>query len=138
MICLDSSFVIKLLIGEENSYDANRLWLSWAGVETVVAPLLLSYEVTSVLRTATYRGRISEATAEACLDQFFNLPIRFHQSHLIHEGALRLSSMLGAGAAYDSHYLALSELLGCALWTADRGMYAAAAKVGISVSRLGA
>lgn len=138
MICLDSSFVIKLLIDEEDSDNANVLWLSWAGVEAIVAPLLLSYEVTSVLRTATYRGRISESTAMAGLDQFFGLPIRFHHSHLIHKEALRLSSSLGLGAAYDSHYIALASLLGCALWTADAGMQAAAAKVRIDVNRLGA
>lgn len=137
MICLDSSFVIKLLIDEEDSDKASDLWLGWAGVEAIVAPLLISYEVTSVMRTALYRGRIAEVSALSGLDLFFTLPIRFHHSHLIHEEAFRLSSMLGAGAAYDSHYLAVSTLLDCALWTADRGMYAAATKVGINVSRLG-
>jgi predicted nucleic acid-binding protein len=26
-------------------------------------------------------------------------------------------------AAYDSHYLALAEMLGCELWTGDRRLY---------------
>jgi predicted nucleic acid-binding protein len=33
--------------------------------------------------------------------------------------ALMLADTLGLSAAYDMHYLALAEAIGCELWTAD-------------------
>jgi predicted nucleic acid-binding protein len=40
--------------------------------------------------------------------------------------ALRWAARLGHTVAYDAHYLALAELLGCDFWTADRPLAAAA------------
>ena len=38
----------------------------------------------------------------------------------IHERALTLAAIYGLPAIYDAHYVALTERLGCPLWTADR------------------
>ena len=40
---------------------------------------------------------------------------------------MEIASELGQGAVYDSHYLALAELLNCELWTADERFYRATA-----------
>ena len=40
--------------------------------------------------------------------------------------ALRWAERLGQTVAYDAHYLALAEVLGCDFWTADRRLAKAA------------
>ncbi len=51
LVCVDSSLVLKLAVPEEDSQRAQEKWERWAQQETeVVAPPLLWYEVTSVLR----------------------------------------------------------------------------------------
>ena len=40
--------------------------------------------------------------------------------------ALRWAGRLGQTVAYDAHYLALAETLGCDFWTADRRLAEAA------------
>jgi predicted nucleic acid-binding protein len=127
-ICVDSSFVIKLLIDEEGSKRAASSWDSWlrVGVE-IVAPTLLAYEVTSVLRTALHRRRVSEAFANEALREFFGLSIAFHESVAMHQNAFLKATSFGLGAAYDAHYLALAAEIDCEFWTADARLFNATA-----------
>ena len=41
----------------------------------------------------------------------------------LHRVAWELAIKFDRPAAYDSHYLALAEMLSCELWTGDRRLY---------------
>jgi len=41
----------------------------------------------------------------------------------LHERAWELAKRFNRPQAYDSHYLALAEILGLELWTADKRLY---------------
>jgi predicted nucleic acid-binding protein len=41
----------------------------------------------------------------------------------IHERAWQLATEFGRPTAYDTHYLALAEHLGCPFWTADQRLF---------------
>jgi predicted nucleic acid-binding protein len=52
LVCVDASLVLKLVLGEDDSPQVLTLWRRWIDESiTVIAPPLLAYEVTSVLRT---------------------------------------------------------------------------------------
>ncbi len=52
--------------------------------------------------------------------------IQCYDSPDLHRRAMELAQELGQGAAYDSHYLALAEILDCEMWTADERFYRSA------------
>ena len=41
----------------------------------------------------------------------------------LHERAWELAARFNRPTAYDSHYLALAEMLGCEFWTADQRLF---------------
>jgi predicted nucleic acid-binding protein len=67
LVCVDACLALKLVLGEDDSPQAIALWRHWVDENiTVVAPPLLAYEVTSVLRTKVHRGLLTpEAGDEA-------------------------------------------------------------------------
>lgn len=93
----------------------------------LVAPALWAYETTSTICRAVHLGQISSLQGEQALSATSSLGIRLlppdaDQDRRSFEWTLRLRR----GSAYDSYYLALAELLGCDLWTADQRLVNAA------------
>ncbi len=126
-VCLDSSVVLKLVLPEGDSQQVKALWqfIIVAG-QRPVAPLLFPFEVTSTLRKRAYRGDISDAYSLSALRQILSLEIKFTTFNNINEQAWRIATRFNRPAAYDAHYLALAEHLGCEFWTADKRLYNAA------------
>jgi predicted nucleic acid-binding protein len=91
-----------------------------ANGQSIVAPTLLPYEVTNILRLRTLRGSLPAGQAQPLLAQYLTFPIRLLSPETLHREALRLSESFALPAAYDAHYLALAQLLSCELWTDDR------------------
>lgn len=120
-ICVDASVVLKLLLPEPDSDKAHALWALWIkeGVE-VVAPCHLAFEVVSVLRNHVHRRAISAEAGQAAFDAFRGQEIVFVHPDGLDERAWELAQRYDRPTAYDAHYLALAETLGCDLWTADR------------------
>ena len=60
--------------------------------------------------------------ATRALDDFLALAreIELHAPPGLHQLALTLAADHDLPAAYDAHYLALSQLLGCEFWTDDQ------------------
>jgi predicted nucleic acid-binding protein len=138
-VCLDSSFVFKLLVEENGSEEASSLFERWLTEgATLVAPVLIAYEITSVLRKAVRRGRLTEGLGAESIDAFFRLNLTLHSARVLHQAALRLANELDLGAAYDAHFIALARILDCPLWTADDGMHAAAQRATVRTQLLGA
>lgn len=123
-VCLDAGIVVALLTPEEFSNSAEQLWEEWsrAGVRRI-APILLRYEVTSVLRKKLWRGLMRDDQADRALARFFRLTIQYLDPVDLHARAWELARRLKQPAAYDAHYLAVSEMLDCACWTTDQRLY---------------
>ncbi len=119
-VCLDASFIAKLLLPEDGSREARALWERWirAG-EACVGPPLLFAEVTSILRATVYRGRILPAEGETKFSQFRALSLQALEPPELQEQAWALARLYKQSRAYDAQYLAVALLLGCDLWTAD-------------------
>ena len=82
-------------------------------------------------------NELSVEEAAALISALLASGIELHDSPDIHSRALELASLLRQGAAYDVHYLALAESLGCELWTADERFYRAATAAARNVHWIG-
>lgn len=54
---------------------------------------------------------------------FLSMGIEIRESPQLHLRALELAQELQRPAVYDTHYLALADILGCNLWTADEPFF---------------
>lgn len=123
--CVDASIVIKLVVEEPGSDLADALWARWIEQDVqIVAPTLLRYEITAVLRKKVYREQLSEELASTALAAALDLKgIEYIDTPALHVRALELASQFGLPTAYDAHYLALAEQQDCEFWTADGRLY---------------
>lgn len=123
-VCIDASLLIKLLVDEDLSEQADHLRQAWAaaGVERC-APSLIDYEIVSALGQKVRRGTLSadlagQLLALALEEQLVNI-----DSNDLHKSAQRLAIRLDIPSTYDAHYLAVAEELDCEFWTADERLY---------------
>ena len=126
--------VALVLVDIPYSDQAQALWKRWAASgANIFAPDLWAYEVTSTLRKAMVIRDVSFAQAQVCLETLTQLGVRLvPPTPALDQLALRWAQRLDQTVAYDAHYLALSEMLSCDLWTADRRLVEAArARAGI-------
>ena len=132
---VDANLSIALvLVDIPYSDQAQTLWERWAASgANIFAPDLWAYEVTSTLRKAMVIMDISLAQAQVRLETLTQLGVRLvPPTSALDQLALRWAHRLDQTVAYDAHYLALSEILGCDLWTADRRLVEAArARAGV-------
>lgn len=125
-VCVDSNLVLKLAVPEEDSKRAQERWEYWARQGTEVAPPLLWYEVTSVLRNRAHRGRLTLDESSEALEALLSLNVSIVSPPHLHQTAWELATQLDQPTAYDAHYLALARELDCPFWTADHRLYEAA------------
>ena len=122
MICVDACVAVKWILEEHFSEQAEALLVACiqAG-HRVVAPPLLPIEVTNILRQRMRRENppLSLEDASQLLKRFLGLPVDLVAPDGLYEAALALADAYQLPAAYDAHYLALAQMLGCNLWTAD-------------------
>lgn len=121
MICADSSVAAKWSFVEEHSFQARALLRdALAQQDPIVAPPLLPSEVANIIRQRLRQGQVRLEEARALLAQFLALPISLQAPETLYERALVLADEHDLPAVYDAHYVALAELLGATLWTADQ------------------
>ena len=129
MICVDASVAAKWVFAEELQRQAEALYQQTivAG-ERIVAPPLLPIEVTNIVRRRMRRAKqpgeplLSLAEARQHLERFLAFSVELRLPPQLHERALELAAAHGLPTVYDAHYIALAEVLGCELWTADRNL----------------
>jgi predicted nucleic acid-binding protein len=112
--------VIKLVVEEAYSREARALWRFWQSNNyEISAPPLLRYEITSVLRKHVTRGWRTLQESRRALQLALAFKIQYLEPVDFHLRAFELADPLGRPVAYETHYLALAEHLGCEFWTAD-------------------
>ena len=133
-VVVDASLAFKWLVKEIYTAEANDLGRLWNSRGTLVAaPYLMPVEVTNALHQRVARGELTLEAATQRMDSLLSSGLELHQPPHLYSRALELAGQLRQGAAYDAHYLALAETLGCELWTADEKFYRAASPAARSV-----
>jgi predicted nucleic acid-binding protein len=109
MIVVDASAMLAALL---NDGPARRL----IGTERVHAPHLIDSEIVSGLRRQVQRNRVSPADGWAVLQTWRRLAVTRYPAPGLFERMWALRENL---SAYDATYVALAEVLDCALVTVD-------------------
>jgi predicted nucleic acid-binding protein len=126
-VCIDASVAAKWVLVESDTRIANALLQALlAADDRLVVPMHLPAEITSAIYKRLRAGLITAREASASLAQFSVLPLRARHPAGITQRALDIAAGFDAKYPYDAFYLALGDLLGCDVWTADRTLYAAA------------
>ena len=113
MIVVDASVLAPALADDGPDGDRARDRLRG---EVLTAPELIDLKVASVLRRAAAGGRLSERRADLALNDLVDLPLR----RAGHRPLLRRCwELRHTVTSYDGAYVALAEVLGIVLVTAD-------------------
>jgi predicted nucleic acid-binding protein len=109
VIVVDASAALAALL---NAGPARRA----LAIEQLHAPHLIDSEVANGLRRATGALQLDADAAWAALDAWRRLGMTRYPAHSLLDRVWELRDNL---SAYDATYVALAELLGCSLLTAD-------------------
>ena len=121
MIVVDASLAVKWFLVEEFSDAAQDLAVRCHREgRAIVAPLLIDFEVTNVIRQQMIQHGATIDSALEMLDIYLAYPIALMAPSHLNRSALALSAEFQLSATYDSNYVALARDLGCSLWTDDQ------------------
>ncbi len=124
IICADANFIVRLLSDPPNATSYSNLWRQWKSAGSqIIAPTIYCYEVTNVFHRMSLAGQISSEEAEQLLEEALNLGITLYGDKVLHKRALVLAKTLNLSAAYDAHYLALSEKFDAEFYTSDKRLF---------------
>src|SRR3989344_2505456 len=121
MIVLDTSVVLKWLLPEEESIEANALLTRHRhGAEHIIAPTLLHYEVGNALR---YKRVVPDADASYLLRILEEVGLT-----TLHPSSSEIAETILYArekdiSVYDASYVTLARRLGCLCITADKKLY---------------
>ena len=126
-VVVDASLAVKVVVPEQFSDRAKALVLYWEmqGVE-LVTPEFMALKFASAIRKKIHEGLLTSEDAKRLMLELYQSGIDFRRSRPLHSQAIDLAVELNQRLAYDCHYLALAESLGCDFWTADQPFYRAA------------
>jgi len=123
-ICVDASFIARLLVGTPEQSQWETLWIQWhESASLIVAPTLLYYEISNALHRLTVANQLTMAQADQALSDALSLEIQLYGNNELHQQAIALARQLNLPAAYDAHYLALAQRLEAEFWTSDRRLF---------------
>ena len=123
-VVVDASLAVKWLVEEEYSDNAHAALQSWVDRDiTRVAPYFMPFEVANALHRRMLCGELSVENSIRMIARLLGSNLELRQPAGLHARALQLANDLNQNAVYDAHYLALAEIIGCELWTADERMY---------------
>ncbi len=120
MIVVDAS-VLANVIGDDGA-DGRRARGEMRGFGPVAAPDLVDVETVAVLRKRWLAGTISDSRFSAAIADLEQLGISRYPTLPLMRRAFELRANV---TAYDASYVALAEILGCALLTGDHRLASA-------------
>lgn len=106
-----------------------------AGVRLTAPPLLLG-EVSSAVYKQHRSGAIDMDEAVLSLKDFSRLSIDSVAPRTLSVRAFEVAAQFQMKWVYDAFYVALAEIVGCDLWTADEALHAAVRDVHTNVRLL--
>lgn len=126
-VVVDTSLVVKWMLAEPDSDLAEKLLFDWIDKgTTLLAPPLLTYELTNVLYQHVRQGVVTLERAIAALSEVqYSLGLEIGAFFDLESGKrfLEQTGQLQLATTYDSPFLALAEHEQCELWTADQGLW---------------
>ncbi len=125
-LIVDTSVIIAVIANEP---EKPALVAATQGFD-LVAPLSLHWEIGNAFSAMMRRNRITLQEAEAAIEIYRQIPLRFVDVSL--KQSLELSDRLKI-YAYDAYLIACALTQGCALVTLDGGLSYAAKAAGITV-----
>ena len=131
-IVVDANLIAAVVLPLAYSEQATHRVTAWKRERVeLLAPVLLEYEISAVLRKAVVAGWLTTDLAVEALHKVLALDVRcVSPTADLHETALRWADRLDQSKAYDAHYVALAEQVGAELWTADRRLANGARQAG--------
>ncbi len=122
-VCVDAGLVVRRVVTPEDA-AIQAIWNQWdADGRTFIAPLLQRYEITNAIHRYQRAGTLTAFTAQRALRTALALPIRLYHERALSIEALAIAGRFALPAAYDAHYLALSERFGVEFWTTDQRLF---------------
>ena len=115
MIVVDASVLANAMADDGLDGAAARVRLAGAGA--LAGPDLIDVETVAVLRKRWTSGDLTDQRFSDAIDDLEDLDLTRYPTLPLMRRAFELRSNV---TAYDAVYVALAELLGCALLTADR------------------
>lgn len=133
-VVVDANLVAALVIPLPYSEHALR-WISrWIkDKEDIFAPILLEYELITILRKAVQVELLTGNGAIEAINKILAIGIQYTApTEALHIQALNVAERLGHSKAYDAQYLALADQLRSDFWTADKRLVNAANQAGLN------
>jgi predicted nucleic acid-binding protein len=125
-VVVDTSLVLEWILNESDSNKALALLAKWSKERVVIrVPVLVAYEATNSLYQQVRSGKFTLDAARQSLTDIVlkGLVFDFSSPLALSIRAMEFANRFNLSATYDTHYLALAELQGCELWTADTRMW---------------
>jgi predicted nucleic acid-binding protein len=122
-LCCDANIVVRL-VTKADDVVVHDLFERWRlEGRRLVAPSLFRFELTNALYQLHRANILSDVAARGALQAALQLPVEFLGDDQMHQRAADLAARFNRPAAYDAHYLALSESIQAEFWTADERLY---------------
>ena len=125
-LCIDASVAVKTLFAEIDSDKAESLLQGAADAgHRLIAPAHFPVEVTSAVYKRVRSGHLTIDEAVVRISRLADMPVELVNPHGLREPALAIAAAANMKWVHDAFYVALAEMQGCELWTADEQLYAA-------------
>lgn len=122
---VDASIALRWVLRDEKEAHVDALLEQWvASLTEMLAPPLFPAEITNALYLSIRRNRLTLDEAQLALNTIMQLGIRIAEPVGLYSRSLHLAATYGVASAYDAQYVALAEMEGCELWTADEKLAA--------------
>lgn len=129
-LVIDAALAVKLVLPEELSNRAHELVEgALAAGRAVVGPPILPADAANAIYAQRRADEVTGSEADAAMAAFHRLGLEVRSPAGLDRAAFAFARAHRVRSVYGAYYLALAQLLGTELWTADRALFKSAAPV---------